>query len=121
MGGAHESSWIHGFSRRVGWSRFLQTDPVPGGSANDYDYAGQDPINSFDLDGRICWSCGWHHVTHAASSGYHWAGHHKLDIALTAVSFVPVAGEAAWLYRGYRVARVLRAVSEGRDITASRY
>jgi RHS repeat-associated protein len=32
--------------------RFLQTDPVPGGSANLYDYAGQDPVNVFDLDGR---------------------------------------------------------------------
>jgi hypothetical protein len=37
---------------RVGGSRFLQTDPVPGGSANLYDYAGQDPVNVFDLDGR---------------------------------------------------------------------
>jgi hypothetical protein len=25
---------------------------VYGGSANSYDYAGQDPVNSFDLDGR---------------------------------------------------------------------
>ena len=33
--------------------RFLQTDPVPGGSANSYDYAAQDPINAFDLDGRL--------------------------------------------------------------------
>jgi RHS repeat-associated protein len=31
--------------------RFLQTDPVPGGSCNDYDYACQDPINNTDLDG----------------------------------------------------------------------
>jgi hypothetical protein len=31
--------------------RFLQTDPVAGGSANAYDYAGQDPLNQFDLDG----------------------------------------------------------------------
>jgi RHS repeat-associated protein len=39
--------------------RFLQTDPVPGGSANAYDYAGQDPINRYDLLG-LCWKgFGW--------------------------------------------------------------
>ncbi|MFI9455832.1 PA14 domain-containing protein [Amycolatopsis sp. NPDC052450] len=32
--------------------RFLQTDPISGGSANNYDYANADPINSLDLDGR---------------------------------------------------------------------
>ena len=40
------------FRGLVGGSRFLQTDPVLGGSANSYDYAGQDPINNLDLDGR---------------------------------------------------------------------
>lgn len=33
--------------------RFLQTDPVAGGSANDYDYTNADPINSFDLSGDM--------------------------------------------------------------------
>ena len=33
--------------------RFLQVDPVPGGSANDYDYAAQDPINGWDLSGTV--------------------------------------------------------------------
>lgn len=34
--------------------RFLQTDPVPGGSANAYDYANGDPLNKFDLSGLAC-------------------------------------------------------------------
>jgi RHS repeat-associated protein len=33
--------------------RFLQTDPVPGGSANEYDYCSQDPVNASDLDGQM--------------------------------------------------------------------
>jgi RHS repeat-associated protein len=31
--------------------RFTQADPIAGGSANAYDYAGQNPINAVDLDG----------------------------------------------------------------------
>ncbi|MFD9892407.1 PA14 domain-containing protein [Amycolatopsis sp. NPDC059027] len=36
--------------------RFLQTDPVSGGSANNYDYANADPVNSSDLTGK-CVEC----------------------------------------------------------------
>ncbi|MBC8093440.1 MAG: hypothetical protein H7Y15_16175 [Pseudonocardia sp.] len=32
--------------------RFLSTDPVYAGSANDYDYCAADPLNCSDLDGR---------------------------------------------------------------------
>jgi RHS repeat-associated protein len=35
-----------------GTGRFLQVDPVPGGSCNAYDYACADPINSDDIDGK---------------------------------------------------------------------
>lgn len=32
--------------------RLLSVDPVPGGSANPYDYCNADPVNCTDLDGR---------------------------------------------------------------------
>lgn len=43
--------------------RFLSTDPVPGGSANAYEYGAGDPINKFDLTGeQVCNFIGNHRV-----------------------------------------------------------
>jgi hypothetical protein len=36
--------------------RFLSTDSVPGGSANNYDYVDQDPLNQYDLAGTCAHS-----------------------------------------------------------------
>ncbi|WP_448630650.1 RHS repeat-associated core domain-containing protein [Cellulomonas soli] len=35
--------------------RFLQVDPVPGGSASAYDYCNADPVNCTDLGGTFSW------------------------------------------------------------------
>ncbi len=60
--------------------RFLQVDPVDGGSANRYDYATQDPINYVDTTGTICWLrcaywsrsgwCSYHYWDHYRAWGY---------------------------------------------------
>ena len=66
-GSAGRFGWLGGHARRTELSsgviqmgarsyipqlgRFLTPDPVPGGSANAYDYADQDPVNGFDLTG----------------------------------------------------------------------
>lgn len=39
--------------------RFLQADPIEGGSANDYDYVNGDPVNSLDLAGLCDVAATW--------------------------------------------------------------
>nr|WSX47806.1 PA14 domain-containing protein [Streptomyces sp. NBC_00974] len=46
--------------------RFLQVDPVAGGSANDYDYVDADPVNGLDLAGTYSWKSVVHVATTAA-------------------------------------------------------
>ncbi|MET7694889.1 RHS repeat-associated core domain-containing protein [Streptomyces sp. NPDC005483] len=42
---------VRGYNPYLG--RFDQRDPVPGGSANAYDYADQNPVNNSDISGRF--------------------------------------------------------------------
>ncbi|MCB1030172.1 MAG: hypothetical protein KDA95_02470, partial [Acidimicrobiales bacterium] len=51
--------------------RFLEVDPIEGGSANDYDYVAGDPVNSFDLDGLCRW--GWKCLRQKARNAANWA------------------------------------------------
>ncbi|MET7674513.1 DNRLRE domain-containing protein [Streptomyces seoulensis] len=101
--------------------RFLQTDPVPGGSQNAYDYAGQDPVNTSDPmgtnfkyknDGWQCNTAGCVHLTRkcAEPSGYcsifwaakltgHWRTAYSVDLYFT----ILVEGHtvSAWHHYGH--------------------
>jgi RHS repeat-associated protein len=48
--------------------RFSQVDPIPGGSANAYDYAFQNPLVNFDLSGKCGWWSGCQETAYAGAS-----------------------------------------------------
>ncbi|MDO4684499.1 MAG: RHS repeat-associated core domain-containing protein [Candidatus Saccharibacteria bacterium] len=66
--------------------RFLQVDPVEGGTDNNYVYA-NDPVNEFDLDGRWIRDA-WNNTKKAVKSAAKWVSRHQEGIknGLIAVS-----------------------------------
>ncbi|MFJ7243617.1 RHS repeat-associated core domain-containing protein [Kitasatospora sp. NPDC098652] len=82
--------------------RFLSVDPVYGGNANAYDYTFADPLNQYDLDGRI--SCGWCRKAWNKSVGYvkkkaqekidDWGQNWKHKLVNIGVGFVAATGTA---------------------------
>lgn len=111
---------------------FTSTDPVPGGSATDYDYANQDPVNQQDISGLFggglfggiwdtvklglsvaamfgCVGCGVAAlVMSAVDFGVAMYQGNKTDMLLNALDFVPVAGKVALLVKAERAASVAR-------------
>lgn len=94
---------------------FTSLDPEPGGNPTAYTYP-LDPIGMYDLDGHWPnWGNVWSSVKSGARSALSWAGTHKMEIAATALMFVPGVSVAAWGYRAYRVYKAVntaRAVVE---------
>lgn len=72
--------------------RFLQPDPIPGGSHNPYEYAGADPINNLDLDGRA--KCGRFNVFCKTAS--------KVGSALAKGGATALAGGKQWSSGAWR-------------------
>lgn len=83
-----------------GLGRFTQVDPQAGGSANNYDYASQDPINGRDTTGAAAW---W-----------------KWLIAISASVAISVAsgGTLTWANAGIIAAGLSTATATALSITA---
>jgi hypothetical protein len=59
--------------------RFLEADPIEGGSANSYDYCNAEPINCNDLDGSYgrmvaVFDAPWWGFFSGGDAEYYWAG-----------------------------------------------
>lgn len=95
--------------------RFLQLDPVEGGTDNNYAYV-NDPVNDFDLDGNSWFGDAWNNTKKAVTQAAKWAWKNREGIATVAsigLMFVPGIGAAVGVARvamtAYKIAKVAKA------------
>ena len=79
---------------------FTSLDPQHNGGDTTYGYP-NDPINKTDITGEF-----WGAVGNFIRNNW-------VDIAMTAVSFIPVVGVVGWAYRAYRLVRIVRGAMKG--------
>jgi RHS repeat-associated protein len=111
--------------------RFDQVDPMPGGSANAYDYAAQQPLNNADLSGTHYlhvfhhWSWSWYSWTWtfywSVYLGWYWTEYYAAyGTGATALVSAIAAGIAWWAaaavlaYYGWIAATAVWAVETDR-------
>ena len=76
--------------------RFLAVDPIDGGSFNTYDYAFQDPLNTYDLSGACPWCAAVRAVAGRAARAAQSAAHGARRAARYAVDKVGSGARQAW-------------------------
>jgi RHS repeat-associated protein len=86
--------------------RFLQPDPIDGGSATAYDYCNADPVNTFDLAGTWSWKSALAHSANAISSAATTATNH-ITAASKAVVKLPWGNIIDTVNTGLSVAALL--------------
>jgi hypothetical protein len=91
--GSCEANWVGVYPVDSAWNPATVTYETSPGTIQDGDHARWQQFS---------------HGDHLLAD--RWAGKHKVDIALTAASFVPGVGAAVWAYRGYCAYNATRAV-----------
>jgi RHS repeat-associated protein len=94
--------------------RFLAVDPVEGGALNNYDYASQNPVTHYDLDGTDDWGQDsldtartwfWGWVTHYAGYPAVWGDSFKRAVSTSCDRYGQNSPTCRWWQRCWRSPR----------------
>jgi RHS repeat-associated protein len=108
--------------------RFSQVDPIPGGSANAYDYASQNPITHVDLSGQkwvtyatsLQWYTGWEDILESIDKSW-WKSviFNAIKVIIAAITWLTFTVEitGAWSRKGiYNEYQVWQGKNPPKDI-----